>query len=75
MPVTRVIDAKGNVLHDCIALGCTVSWDGYALKDQTTPSPGLPSAVAVKAGQRVTGAAAPDPSVWRVTGNTAQAIE
>lgn len=30
-PITKVLDADGNVLHDCRATGCEVSWDGYNL--------------------------------------------
>lgn len=33
MPIVKVLGAKGDVLHDCIAAGCTVSWDGYRLVD------------------------------------------
>lgn len=31
MPITRVLDRQGNVIHDCAAAGCSVSWDGYGL--------------------------------------------
>lgn len=30
-PIILVLDAEGNVLHDCRAAGCEVSWDGYDL--------------------------------------------
>lgn len=36
MPITRVLDARGNVMHDCVELGCEVSWDGVALVKQPT---------------------------------------
>lgn len=73
MPVTRVLDANGNVLHDCTVLGCYVSWDGYALQDQTTPTPGA-VLTTVKAGTQLPGAATPNPSLWKVNGNVAQAV-
>lgn len=30
-PITRVLDASGQEIHSCEALGCEVSWDGYVL--------------------------------------------
>jgi hypothetical protein len=30
-PITKTLDADGNVLHDCKEAGCTVSLDGYVL--------------------------------------------
>lgn len=35
MPITRVLDERGDLAHDCLQLGCEVSWDGYSLTDGT----------------------------------------
>ena len=31
-PIVKVYDAEGELVHDCKALGCEVSWDGYNLE-------------------------------------------
>lgn len=52
----RVYDVAGNLIHDCAALGCTSSWDGYD----------------VKTGDPVPSRVDPDPAVWRIYGETAR---
>lgn len=38
MAIVKVLGVEGEVLHDCIEAGCSVSWDGVALVDGlTTP--------------------------------------
>lgn len=54
--VLRVYDVAGNLIHDCAALGCTSSWDGYD----------------VKTGDPVPSRVDPDPAVWRIYGETAR---
>lgn len=62
MPITRVLDATGRVIHDCDELGCEVSWDGVPLKADpgaALAAPGAdPSAAPVPADL----AAAPPPT-------------
>jgi hypothetical protein len=29
VPITRVLNSRGQVLHDCTVLGCEVTWDGF----------------------------------------------
>ena len=60
--ITKVIDHTGALVHDCGALGCDVSWDGYSLNQEAT---GIPI------GTQVAGATALDPSIV-VVGDTAQ---
>ena len=31
MPVTKVYDSAGRLVHDCAELGCEASWDGVDL--------------------------------------------
>lgn len=60
--ITLVLDPDGNTLHDCTALGCTVSWDGIAIG----------ASVVTKPSGNVTPI---DANVWKVRGNTAQLIQ
>lgn len=64
MPIVKVLGVEGETLHDCLAAGCTVSWDGYRLVDDDTG----------KAGEQVDGAA-PIDERWRLLddGATVQA--
>jgi hypothetical protein len=76
--ILKVIGTNGDVLHDCKEAGCSVSWDGYALRDlspkdlhdddATRPSDLLP----VKIGERVPGASDPDETVFEVKGRVAK---
>lgn len=64
MPIVKVIGEDGETLHDCVAAGCSTSWDGYALVDGLdTPK-----------GERVPGAQ-PIGERWRLLddGETVQA--
>lgn len=44
--ITRVLNAKGEVVHDCAEAGCDTSWDGYLIADgspvegRVDPGPG-----------------------------------
>jgi hypothetical protein len=66
-PIVKVLDASGNTLHDCLALGCSTSWDGYVLADGYTSSVADPAdpartlELAVAKGDRVQGARDPGP--------------
>lgn len=48
--ITRVQNARGEVVHDCLEIGCQVSWDGYAIVDvPDVPNPDARAAAAVPA--------------------------
>lgn len=32
VPITKVYDADGHLVHDCKREGCSSSWDGYDLE-------------------------------------------
>lgn len=76
--ILRVLDANNNVLHDCKELGCSVSWDGYALRDlspeelhadeKTRPA----DLQAVAIGKQVPGAEQANETIFSVTGRTAK---
>lgn len=77
--ITRVLDAAGDVLHDCDAAGCGVSWDGYAIApqtfEQTDPQTGATTTQTVKQGDPMPGRTDPDPQAWAISadGKTATA--
>jgi quercetin dioxygenase-like cupin family protein len=76
-PITRVVGARGDVIHDCVDSGCTVSWDGYALidgvkvTDQVDEQFNPVADVTLAKGERVPGHTDPDPAVWDVQSSTA----
>lgn len=75
--ITRVLDTNGEVLHDCIQSGCTVSWDGFALRDlaaeEVYPDEKSRPAIAagVGVGKQVPGASAVDIERWTIRDRTA----
>lgn len=78
--ITRVLDSRGSVLHDCAEAGCEISWDGYAIRDVAAVTVGgtdLTATVetaAVAKGAAVVGRTDVDPKVWNVSGRTATRI-
>lgn len=71
-PITKVYGEDGELVHDCVAAGCAVSWDGYVLEDgylSEQPDPQTPGAVVMtplEKGNRVPAAADPG-DAWDVS--------
>lgn len=76
--ITRVLDERGQVLHDCEREGCAVAWDGTAIENLSVEilypdaASRPPNAVGVKVGEKLPGAQAPDPTRWTISGTTAR---
>lgn len=75
--ILQVITASGEVLHDCRENGCTISWDGIALRDlspgdlhtdeKTRPA----NYKAVKMGAKVPNAGEVDLTRFKIAGRKA----
>lgn len=78
--ITRVLDHRGQVLHDCADAGCTVSWDGYAIVDvpdvpnPQAAEPGQQETITIPAGQAMPGRQDPGDHWQVVDGHTVQAL-
>lgn len=76
--ITRVLNAKGEVVHDCLDAGCDVSWDGYAIRDGVTvPNPragahGEPDTLTLAEGDPLPGREDPPDGYLYPDGRTAQ---